>query len=179
MQANPKPITSIQPYHFYKDDSEKTNFNWFAFELACEIDKAIPAEMRKYLKKKGYAESDYYASCIKLAKLLQGVVLRKLQGKTAKMEISYRPVEQAFPKLNQTTVNRLLDCVNTAWDHLTGVCVTCPQACVSNKDEYCDMFDDECYYDDPDMVSSNPNARQVSALKELMEILGARRNNPS
>lgn len=33
---------TIEPYHFFSSQNEKTKFNWFAFELACEIDRAYP-----------------------------------------------------------------------------------------------------------------------------------------
>ena len=34
--------SKINPRHFYSSQSEKIKFNWFAFELACEIDRAVP-----------------------------------------------------------------------------------------------------------------------------------------
>lgn len=138
--------STIEPYHFFSSQNEKTKFNWFAFELACEIDRAVPYNIKKYLSKKGYTRQTFNKSCIDLAKLLQGIVLKKLRNEIPNMEINYTEVVKAFPKLNDKKINKLLDCTAKAWDNLLGICVACPSACVSNKDDYCAMFDDKSYY---------------------------------
>jgi hypothetical protein len=137
--------STIQPYHFYSNPSEKTKFNWFAFELACEIERAVPFKLKRYLSKKGYTKQTFNMSCIHLATLLQGVVLKQLRNEIPEMQLNYTEVEKAFPKLNDKTVNKLLDCTSQAWENLLSVCVTCPSACVTNKDKYCAMFDDKAY----------------------------------
>ena len=134
--------SEIRPEHFFSSQSEKTRFNWFAFELACEIDQAIPYKLKKYLSKRGYTKETFNQSCIKLARLLQIVVLKKLNKTIPDIELSYVEIEQAFPKLDDKTVNEILEYVSTAWERLLGVCVVCPSACISNKDKYCTMFDD-------------------------------------
>jgi hypothetical protein len=85
-------------------------------------------------------------ACIKLAYLLQGVALKKLGNEIADMQINYTEVEKAFPKLNDKTIDKLLDCTAAAWENLLSMCVSCPSACVSNKDDYSPMFDDKIYY---------------------------------
>jgi hypothetical protein len=137
--------STIEPRHFFSSQGEKTKFNWFAFELACEIDRAVPHDTKKYLSKKGYTKQTFNKSCIKLAILLQGMVLKKLRNEIPDMQINWSEVGKAFPKLNDKTINSLLDCVGVAWENLLGICVSCPSACVSNKDDYCAMFDDESY----------------------------------
>jgi len=72
--------SKINPRHFYSSQSEKIKFNWFAFELACEIDRAVPYKLKKYLAKHNYTRESFNRSCIELAKLLQSVVLRKLKN---------------------------------------------------------------------------------------------------
>ena len=138
--------SKIEPDHFFSSQDDKTKFNWFAFELACEIDRAVPYQLKKYLSKRGYNKQTFNKSCIKLAILLQGVVLKKLRNEIPDMQINYTEVERAFPKLNDKTINKLLDCTGKAWDNLLGICVSCPSACVTNKDDYCPMFDDKSYY---------------------------------
>ena len=81
-----------------------------------------------------------------LAISLQGVALKKLNNEISEMEINYENVEAAFPKLNRTTINNLVDCTGEAWENLLKICVSCPGACVSNKNDYCLMFDDKSYY---------------------------------
>lgn len=138
--------SNINPGHFYSNQSEKTKFNWFAFELACEIDRAVPYKFKKYLSKRGYTKEKFNKSCIKLATLLQGVVLKKLNKDIPDMQLNYTEVEKAFPGLNDKKINDLLMCTENAWENLLKICVSCPSACVSNKDEYCSMFDDKFYY---------------------------------
>ena len=145
--ANPSTdYSTIEPHHFFSSRADKTKFNWFAFEWACEMDRAVPFRLKRYLSKNGYTQQKFNQSCIKLAVLLQGVVLRKLRNEIPCMQISHTEVESAFPKLNDKTINQLLDCAANAWENLLGICAVCPCACVSNKDEYCPMFDDPSYY---------------------------------
>ena len=75
------------------------------------------------------------------------MVLKKLSNQIPDMQINYDDVEKAFPKLNDKTIDSLLDCTGDAWENLLSICVSCPSACVSNKDNYCPMFDDSSYYD--------------------------------
>ncbi len=139
-------FSRIEPHHFFSSQDEKTKFNWFAFELASEIDHAVPYKLKKYLSKRGYTQQTFNKSCIKLANLLQDIVLKKLRNEIPDMIINYTEVEKAFPKLNDKTINRLLDCTTKGWENLLAICVSCPSACVSNKDDYCTMFDDNSYY---------------------------------
>ncbi len=136
---------TINPKNFYSNQDEKTKFNWFAFELACEIDQAVPYKLKKYLSKRGYTKEIFNKSCVELANLLQGIVLRKLNNEIPDMQLNYTEVEKAFPKLNDKTINDLLTCTENAWENLLKICVSCPSACVSNKDDYCSMFDDDAY----------------------------------
>jgi hypothetical protein len=137
--------SKINPEHFFSCQSEKTKFNWFAFELACEIDRAIPNKLKQYLSKRGYTKESFNKSCIKLANLLQGVVLKKLNNEIPDMQLNYTEVEKAFPTLNDKTIDKLLTCTENAWENLLKIC-SCPSACISNKDDFCPMFDDKWYY---------------------------------
>ena len=139
-------FSKIEPSHFFSDQAGKTKFNWFTFELASEIDHAVPFQLKKHLSKRGYTRQSFNESCINLAILLKGVVLKKIRNEIPEMQICYTQVEKAFPKLNSMTINKLVDCTEKAWDNLLGVCASCPSACISNKDDYCPMFDDQFYY---------------------------------
>lgn len=141
-----RDYTSIQPDHFFSNNEEKTKLNWFAFELASEIDRAVPFKLKNYIARRGYTRQTFNMSCIKLAYLLQGVALKKLGNEISDMQIDYTEVEKAFPKLNDKTIDKLLDYTAAAWENLLSVCVSCPSACVSNKDDYSPMFDDKIYY---------------------------------
>lgn len=137
--------SEIKPIHFARTRKDKTKFNWFAFELASEIDQAVPNKLKKYLSKYGYTQASFNQACIQLATLLQGTVLKKLNGQIPDMEISHAQVKAAFPKLNDKTIDQLLDCTSEAWGHLLDGCSLCPSACISNRHDYAPMFDDESY----------------------------------
>ena len=146
IKAKDVDYSKISPYHFFNDDADKKKFNWFAFESASEIEIVVPTKFKKRLSKKGYTQEMFNESCIKLSKLLQEVVLRRLRNEISNMEINYTEVEKAFPKLDDRTVDKLLTYTLEAWENLLDICVACTNACVTNKDDYCPMFDDEDYY---------------------------------
>jgi len=135
--------STIKPNHFFSNRKEKTKFNWFAFELACEIENAVPPKLKKSIIKRRYTEQTFNRSCIRLAVLIQGIILKKLRNEIPMMQINYTEIEKAFPKLNDKTIDELLTCTSQAWEKLLDVCVSCPSACITNKDDYCEMFDDE------------------------------------
>ena len=109
--ANPNTdYSTIEPYHFFSSREDKTKFNWFAFEWACEMDRAVPFQLKRYLSKNGYTQQNFNQSCIKLAVLLQGVVLRKLRNEIPYMQISHTEVEKRISKTqrqNHQSITRL------------------------------------------------------------------------
>ena len=137
--------SKIEPNHFFKNQDGKTKLNWFTFELACEIAAAVPARLKKALFKRGYTEQTFNKSCVVLAKALQNTVVIELRNEIREMHISYREVENAFQKLDDKIIDKLLNCTAKAWGHLLDNCISCPSACVSNKDDYCLMFDDKIH----------------------------------
>ncbi|MDP2866217.1 MAG: hypothetical protein Q8O90_08240 [Elusimicrobiota bacterium] len=139
--------SKIEPNHFFSDKDGKTKLNWFTFELACEIATAVPAQLKRALFKRGYTAQTFNKSCVTLAKTLQDIVIMELGNETWAMHISYREVEDAFQELDDKIINRLLDCTSKAWGNLLDICISCPSACISNKDDYCPMFDDNTYVD--------------------------------
>ena len=139
------PASSIKPSDFYSCPAEKTNFNWFAFELACELNGAIPKELKAYLAKHRYPQEAIDKSCATLAKLLQEVVLRRLRKEIPEMLLCYTDVEKAFPHLNDGTISKLLTCTEEAWGSLLDVCSVCPVACVTHKDAISPKFDAPMY----------------------------------
>ncbi len=79
--------------------------------------------------------------------LLQAVILKKLRNQIPVMQFDPADVARAFPNVNNKTINALLHCTGAAWERLLGACVTCPSACISNRDQHGPMFDDASYYE--------------------------------
>ena len=77
------------------------------------------------------------------SKKLKDIILRQLSGKDKQVCISYELIESYFPDLDDRLVNKMLDVLSKAWDEELSLCEVCPNRCISEKDEYCTMFDDK------------------------------------
>lgn len=141
----PQDYSKIQSSHFISGEADKTKFNWFAFEIAREIASAVSVKLKKQLEKKGYKTPEFHRSCITLARSLQQTVLKQLSGEIPMMHIDHTDIEKAFPGLNDRMIDALLTCTAQAWDSQLAGCEVCPTACISNRHEYCTMFNDEFY----------------------------------
>jgi hypothetical protein len=67
-----KDYTSIQSDHFFSNNEEKTKLNWFAFELASEIDRAVPFKLKKYLSRR---DSDLVNMCPKRCHFVDSLMM--------------------------------------------------------------------------------------------------------
>ena len=137
--------TKILSLHFISGEADKTKFNWFAFEIAREIASTVPDKLKKQLEKKGYKTPIFNRACIDLAKLLQQTILKQLSGEIPMMRIDHTDIERAFPGSNDKIIDSLLTCTAQAWDSQLAGCEVCPTARISNRHEYCTMFNDEFY----------------------------------
>ena len=137
--------TKILSSHFISGEADKTKFNWFAFELASEIAITVPVKLKKQLAGKRYKTPEFNRSCITLAKSLQKTILKQLSGEIPMMHIDHTDIEKAFPGLNDRMIDALLTCTAQAWDSQLAGCEICPTACISNRHDYCTMFNDEFY----------------------------------
>ncbi len=135
----------IKPTSFYSRESEKTKLNWFCYEIALSIELDIKRNLGKELMKykiddKAIAEFSIYYS-----KAMKEIILQKLNGKIKTVIHSYEPIESYFPKLNDRMVNKMLDVMVKAWEEQLDVCINCPTRCLSEKEKYCPMFDNDFY----------------------------------
>ncbi|MFH0836805.1 MAG: hypothetical protein V1870_01625 [Candidatus Aenigmatarchaeota archaeon] len=73
------------------------------------------------------------------------MILKKLSNEIDNICFSYESVILYFPQLDDKLVDEILDIVLEAWDEHLSICEICPTRCISEKDEYADMFDDEDY----------------------------------
>jgi hypothetical protein len=69
--------------------------------------------------------------------------LRQLSGKDKKVCISYELIESYFPNLDDRMIDKMLDVLSKAWDENLSLCEVCPNRCISEKDEYCSLFNDK------------------------------------
>ena len=135
----------IKPTSFYSRESEKTKLNWFCYEIALSIELDIKRNLGKQLMKYKIDDRAIAEFSIYYSKVMKDIILQKLSGKIKIVIHSYEPIESYFPKINDKMVNKMLDEIAKAWDEQLSVCVHCPNRCVSEKDAYCPMFDNDHY----------------------------------
>ena len=137
---------TIKPTSFYPSEIEKTKLNWFCYELALNFDLAIGSKLGKKLKRRyGIDKEEIADFCIYFAKKMKAIILQKLSEEIETVYFSYDLIETYFPRLRDRMINKILDVVAEAWDEQLSICEICPTRCVTEKDEYCTMFDEGPY----------------------------------
>jgi len=132
----------IKAVDFTKDGGKK-KFNWFFYELACEIAMELTKpRMLKLLRKEGIVERKIAHACQQMSLVIKEPILAKLSKQAEAVHLNYTIVEAAFPKISDRSVNTILDAVTRAYNKQTEVCVMCPTRCISEKDEECGFFFD-------------------------------------
>ena len=146
LEENKSGISMIDPTSFYSGESEKTKLNWFCYELAMNIYDEVTKDLGEPLRKHGIDERAIADFSIRVSKGMKNTILRKLSKRVDKVHISYQMVESNLPNLgDDELVNEVLDAIVRAWDNLLSVCEACPTRCISERDEYCTMFDEGPY----------------------------------
>lgn len=142
---NRSRLRMIKPTAFYSRENEKIKLNWFCYEFSIGVYDGIRMDFGKQLEKYGIDENAIVEFSIYISKQMKDVILQKLSGKIDKVLFSYEMIESYFPDLSDRLVDRMLNIISRAWDTLLSVCETCPTRCISEKDVYCTMFDEELY----------------------------------
>lgn len=146
---NGSPRSSIiQPTSFYSSANEKTKFNWFSYELSRGVYDKVKHSTGNLLRRYKIGDEEFASFSIDFSKKMQNIILQKLAGKIETIYISYEMVEFYFPDISDKLVNKILDAILKAWDEQLSFCETCPVRCISEKEAYCTMFDDESLYGD-------------------------------
>ncbi len=136
-------IEMIKPTLFYSSVSEKTKLNWFCYEISMGFYDKIKEKLGKKLTKNKIDEEALAEFSIYLSKKMKDIILQKLSGKIEMVYFSHEMVDSYFPTLNDRLVNKILDAISKAWDEQLSFCEMCPTRCISEKDAYCTMFDEE------------------------------------
>jgi hypothetical protein len=134
-------MSMVKPSAFVRRDEEKTKLNWFCYEISMAFYDEISKNLGKALKKYRISDKDIADFSIYLSKRMKGIILKKLSGEVDNIYFSFEMVESYFPKLNNRLVNKMLDVTSKAWHEQLDFCVVCPTRCITEKDEYCTMFD--------------------------------------
>jgi hypothetical protein len=131
----------IKKDFFYRNKREKTKLNWFCYEYAFGIYDKIrnAAQLKDYRNK--YNQEQIVDFCVYYSKKMKESIDLKLKGKTHAVMFYEGYAEVFYPEMNTSQIRQILRVAMEAWDELTGFCVTCPNRCISEMNEYCQMFD--------------------------------------
>ena len=136
-------IRMIRSTSFYSCEGEKTKLNWFCYELSVGIYDKMKEDIEKRLKKHKISDEALAGFSIYISKKIQDIILQKLSDRIEQVYFSDEMIESYFPNLNDRMVNKILDVILKTWDEQLSFCEVCPTRCISEKDVYCTMFDEE------------------------------------
>ena len=143
MKEEKSGLSMIKPTSFYSGESEKTKLNWFCYELSIEIYDNMKRRIGNRLRRNKISDEALAEFSIDISKGMKDIILQKLLGRIKDVYFSHEMIERIFPNLDDRTINRMLDIIAKVWDELLSACELCPTRCISEKDEYCTMFNDE------------------------------------
>jgi len=143
--ANVSAIDAIKPTAFYSCESDKIKLNWFLYELAMAYYDDLEKPLKKMFKTKGISEAEIAKLAIYVAQKFKGPICEFADGKIDQIEFQEDFFVDLLPPLSAKNYNRLIDALAKAWDGHLAICETCPTRCISEKDEYCTMFDDDFF----------------------------------
>ena len=140
-------ISMIKPTSFYSSESEKTKLNWFCYELSVGIYDDMKEDIGKQLKKHKIGDEVLAAFSIYISKNMKEIILQKISGRIEKVYFSYEMIKSYFPNLDDKFIDKMLDSISETWDMQLSFCEICPTRCISEKDAYCTMFNDESLFE--------------------------------
>ena len=140
-------ISKIKPTSFYSSESEKTKLNWFCYELSVSIYDDMKKDNGKRLKKHKIRDEVLAEFSIYISTKMKDIILQKLSGRIDNVYFSYEMIESYFPNLDDEFINKMLDSISKTWDKQLSFCETCPTRCISERDAYCTMFNDESLFE--------------------------------
>ena len=140
-------LSVIKPASFYSNESEKTKLNWFCYELSVSIYDDMKKDIGKWLKKHKICDEVLAEFSIYISTKMKDIILQKLSGRIDKVYFSYEMIESYFPNLDDEFINKMLDSISKTWDKQLSFCEICPTRCISERDAYCTMFNDESLFE--------------------------------
>jgi hypothetical protein len=140
-------ISMIKPTSIYSSESEKTKLNWFCYELSVGIYDDMKEDIGKQLKKHKIGDEVLAVFSIYISKNMKEIILQKISGRIEKVYFSYEMIRSYFPNLDDKFIDKMLDSISETWDKQLSFCEICPTRCISEKDAYCTMFNDESLFE--------------------------------
>ncbi|MFH1431909.1 MAG: SEC-C metal-binding domain-containing protein [archaeon] len=134
-------IAIIKPSSFYSSKDDKILLNWHCYEVAMAFYDQIKKDHPEQLKKYAISNIQLAGFSIYLSKKIKIIILQTLGGRIKEPYISDEIIISFFPYLDYKMIEKLLESSICAWKQLLDACTICPTACLTNRNEYCAMFD--------------------------------------
>ena len=132
----------IDPAWFCSGEREKTKLNWFCYELSIGIYDEVRSVLGRRPGRRGAGDAAIASFSVHASRALEEEILLKLTGRVDDVSVSYETVQDLLPRLDDRTVDRVLDSVLRAWDGQLSTCEVCPTRCITERDARCTMFDE-------------------------------------
>lgn len=136
-------LDMIKPASFFTSQNDKVKLNWFFYELSMAIYDNLKKSIGLRLKRNKISDQALADFSVYYSKGMKPIILKTLSGEIESIYISYEPVQSFFPSLEDGLINKMTDAISRAWEETLSICEICPNRCISEKDAYCTMFDDD------------------------------------
>ena len=135
----------ISKNKFYNNESEKIGINWFIYEYANDIYMNMykSAALKKFLLQKGTQNTEDF--CIYFAFKIKEEIIKKIKGEISYITFDCKYVEDYYKTISIKYINSILKVAESSYNEQLDFCEVCKTACITNKDKYCSLFDDDVY----------------------------------
>jgi hypothetical protein len=126
---------------FYQDAGDKIKLNWFCYEYANNLYTAIKEDERLPRYRRGHTQRQITEFCLYFTKRLRKSIYDMNAGKADGIVFDARYVYEFYPENAAKRTTSLLEVAVSAWNHQITACANCPNQCLNECFELCEMFD--------------------------------------
>ena len=141
-QESPDGDSIIKPTEFYSDETDKIKWNWFLYELSLSFEIFIRRTLTKKMRKWKIGEREIADFSIYAASEIEDAILNSISGKSEELNIPRKVVESYFPGIKDSKLTgEILDALDAGLTFQLDSCSTCLTRCLTQREQYCTMFD--------------------------------------
>ena len=132
-------IDNVKAERFYQDDGDKVKLNWFCYEYANNLYRAIKSS-KKLTQYRAQNKPEQIADfCLYYAKRMRKSIYDKDTGKSKGVAISIQYVYEYKPECPDRQAQALVEAAEASWNDTSDA--ICPNRCLIECFELTPMFD--------------------------------------
>jgi len=131
----------VKAERFYQDDGDKIKLNWFCYEYANNLYRAIETSVKLTGYRAKHKPDQIADFCLYYAKRMKKSIYNSSAGKTNGVEVSNRYIYEYNPECPKKLAQALVEAAEVAWDETLLGCSICGNRCVFEWFELTPMFD--------------------------------------